>query len=66
MKGHDCTGFPRCSNLKYHLYRHSFPLAALGRYLRQGSQIRCGIGKAYRVGQTDRAAMKQGVNSEIP
>jgi len=26
------TGFPRVFYLKYHLYRHSFPLSALARY----------------------------------
>ena len=28
------TGFPRVFYLKYHLYRHYFPLMALGRYRR--------------------------------
>jgi squalene-hopene/tetraprenyl-beta-curcumene cyclase len=28
------TGFPRVFYLKYHLYRNSFPLYALARYLR--------------------------------
>jgi squalene-hopene/tetraprenyl-beta-curcumene cyclase len=28
------TGFPRVFYLRYHLYRHYFPLMALGRYLR--------------------------------
>jgi squalene-hopene/tetraprenyl-beta-curcumene cyclase len=26
------TGFPKVFYLKYHLYRHYFPLMALGRY----------------------------------
>ena len=29
------TGFPKVFYLKYHLYRHYFPLMALGRYRRQ-------------------------------
>ena len=28
------TGFPKVFYLKYHLYRHYFPLMALGRYRR--------------------------------
>ena len=28
------TGFPRHFYLRYHLYRHYFPLMALGRYAR--------------------------------
>jgi squalene-hopene/tetraprenyl-beta-curcumene cyclase len=28
------TGFPRVFYLRYHLYRHYFPLMALGRYAR--------------------------------
>ena len=28
------TGFPRVFYLRYHLYRHYFPLMALGRYRR--------------------------------
>jgi squalene-hopene/tetraprenyl-beta-curcumene cyclase len=28
------TGFPRHFYLRYHMYRHYFPLMALGRYLR--------------------------------
>lgn len=32
------TGFPRVFYLRYHLYRHYFPLMALGRYLRQTRQ----------------------------
>lgn len=31
-KQHTGTGFPRVFYLIYHLYRHNFPLAALGRY----------------------------------
>jgi squalene-hopene/tetraprenyl-beta-curcumene cyclase len=30
------TGFPRHFYLRYHLYRHYFPLMALGRWLRSG------------------------------
>ena len=29
------TGFPSVFYLRYHLYRHYFPLMALGTYLRQ-------------------------------
>ena len=30
------TGFPRHFYLRYHLYRHYFPLMALGRFCAQG------------------------------
>ncbi|HEX6511748.1 MAG TPA: prenyltransferase/squalene oxidase repeat-containing protein, partial [Chloroflexota bacterium] len=30
------TGFPRAFMINYHLYRHYFPLMALGRYVRAG------------------------------
>ncbi len=45
------TGFPRVFYLKYHLYRHAFPLAALGRYVRQGSKSDVALAEADRVGQ---------------
>jgi squalene-hopene/tetraprenyl-beta-curcumene cyclase len=32
------TGFPGVFYLKYHMYGHAFPLAALGRYRRQGNR----------------------------
>ena len=32
------TGFPKVFYLKYHLYRHYFPLMALGRYRRISGQ----------------------------
>src|SRR5207244_813382 len=36
------TGFPRHFYLRYHLYRHYFPLMALGRWARMGGGTRAG------------------------
>jgi squalene-hopene/tetraprenyl-beta-curcumene cyclase len=44
------TGFPRVFYLKYHLYRHAFPLAALGRYLGQVNKSDVPLALADRVG----------------
>ena len=40
------TGFPKVFYLRYHLYRHSFPLKALARFER----ARAGVGKVMGVG----------------
>ena len=43
------TGFPGVFYLKYHMYRHAFPLAALGRYRGQVSKSDVASAKADRV-----------------
>jgi squalene-hopene/tetraprenyl-beta-curcumene cyclase len=44
------TGFPRVFYLKYHLYRHLFPLAALGRYRGPVSKSEVALATADHVG----------------
>jgi squalene-hopene/tetraprenyl-beta-curcumene cyclase len=44
------TGFPRVFYLKYHLYRHVFPLAALGRYRGPVSKSEVALATADHVG----------------
>jgi squalene-hopene/tetraprenyl-beta-curcumene cyclase len=45
------TGFPGVFYLKYHMYRHAFPLAALGRYRGQVNKSDLALAMADRVGQ---------------
>jgi squalene-hopene/tetraprenyl-beta-curcumene cyclase len=37
------TGFPKVFYLRYHLYRHYFPLMAIGRYVRARGQTPAGV-----------------------
>jgi squalene-hopene/tetraprenyl-beta-curcumene cyclase len=45
------TGFPRVFYLKYHLYRHYFPVMALGRYVRA-----CQVNRTYAADEEGLAA----------
>jgi squalene-hopene/tetraprenyl-beta-curcumene cyclase len=49
------TGFPRVFYLRYHLYRHYFPLMALGRFLQACPAASAPLGAVQETPEAPRA-----------